>query len=505
MSTGLPNFGATYVPPGVYWAQSPTPVANPLGVANPSLIAIVGPAIGYETYVDSATISYTQQYTLTQLGINLTANPDADPAYAGVVVTSTDGAVTYVAGTDYVLTQTSAVDGNSIDTVTTIEGIAEGNIANGQEVVVSYQYTSSAYYTPTTCNNFPSVQAIYGPAFDTNTGAILSPLSFAAKFAFDNGASQVVLVATTSNNGVATRAGLSAGYTALSSLDTVSMIVPLPVGMTGTGGSPGDIINVGTDLETFLANQETQNNVLQTAYLGYETTVTVGPDTIAQDVAFKRVVEAWPNQMTFYNGFTNTSQVLPGYYLAAAYAGILASNPVQQGLTKQVVKDFSGIPPVVFAQMTNSYKNQLSSSGVAVTELTKNGQLQIRHGVTTDTSSVYNREISLVRAQDFMIETLVASVENAGLIGTPITGQTTANITGLMTSNLANLVTQGVIANYNGLTVTESSTDPTIINVTFQYVPSYPLNYITIVFSINTTSGVVTTGATNSGGSQSAS
>jgi hypothetical protein len=503
VSTGLPNFGATYVPPGVYWAQTPTPVANTLGVTNPSLIAIVGPAIGYETFNDSATISYTVPYYLSQLGINLTPNANADPVYAGVVVTSTDGAVTYTAGVDYVLTQTAALDGNAIDTITTIEGIAEGGISNGQEVVVSYQYTSSEYYTPTICNNFQAVQALYGPSFDTTTGAILSPLSFAAQFAFDNGASQVALVATTSVNGAATRAGLSAGYTALSALETVSMIVPLPVGLTGTGGSPGDIINVANDIATFLRSQESTNNVLQTAYLGYETTVTVGPDTISEAVAYKRVIQAWPNQLNYYNGFTNTSQILPGYYLAAAYAGILASQPVQQGLTKQTLRDFSGVPPVVFATMTNSYKNQLSSSGVAVTELTKNGQLQVRHGVTTDPTTVYTREISLVRAQDFMIETLVASVENAGLIGTPITAQTPANITGLFVSNLTALVNQGVIANYNGLTVTESSDDPTVINVVFQYIPSYPLNYITIVFSINTTSGVVTTGAINSGGSTS--
>lgn len=497
---GLPNF-STYVPPGVYWVENPLPAAATAGTAQPSTVALVGPGIGYRSFVDTVTVNYVTATALSQLGINLTPNSSADPPYAGVVVTDTTGATTYISGTDYTITQTAATDGNSIDTNTTIIALSGGAISSGQQVVVSYQYTDSNYYTPTYCNDYTTIQSLYGPAFDTNTGQILSPLSFAAKFALDNGAATLVFVATADAANLATRGGLNNAYHQLSALDDVGIVVALPVGITGTPGSPGDVVNVADDLALFLEGQVNTNNIFLVGVIGNETSSTVHPDVIAETVDDERTILAWPNQMVWYNGFTNVSQVLGGYYLAAAYAGILARNPVQQGLTKQTVRDFSGISPVVFATMTNSYKNQLSAAGVAVTELTRNGLLQVRHGVTTNPTNVYTREISLVRSQDYMIETILNAIDNASLIGTPITDQTTATISGLVTSNLESLKTQGVIAGYTGLSVVESTEDPTIINVVFQYIPSYPLNYITISFSINTTNGTVVTGGSTSGGS----
>lgn len=481
--------------------ENPLPAAATAGTIQPSTVALVGPGIGYRSFVDTVTVNFITQTPLSQLGINLTPNSSADPPYAGLVVTDTTGATTYTVGVDYTVTQNPSTDGNAIDTTTTIIALSGGSILSGAQVVVSYQYTDSNYYTPTYCNDYSTIQSLYGPAFDTTTGQILSPLSFAAKFALDNGASTLVFAATSDPANLASRGGLSAAYIQLSALDDVGIVVTLPVGITGTPGSPGDVINVCNDLAAFLESQVSTNNVFLVGVVGSETTSTVHPNVIAETVADERTILAWPNQMVWYNGFTNVSQVLGGYYLAAAYAGILARNSVQQGLTKQTVRDFSGISPVTFATMTNSYKNQLSSSGVAVTELTRGGLLQVRHGVTTDPTNVYTREISLVRSQDYMIETVLNAVDQAGLIGTPITGQTTATINGLVTSNLESLQTQGVIAGYTGLSVTESNIDPTIINVVFQYIPSYPLNYITITFSINTTNGTVVTGGSTSGGS----
>jgi hypothetical protein len=492
---GLPNF-STYQPPGVYWVENPLPTASGTGAISPSTLALVGPGIGYRTFVDTVSVNFITQTALSQLGINLTPNASADPPYAGLVVTNTAGSTTYTVGVDYTVTQNAATDGNAIDTTTTIIALSSGAISSGQQVVVSYQYTDSNYYSPTYCNDFPTIQRLFGPAFDTTTGAILSPLSFAAKFALDNGASQLVFCATTDPADLASRAGLAAAYTNLSALDSVGLVVSLPVGITGA-----DVTNCATDLSTFLDNQVAVNNVMMFGLIGAETGSTINPITVSESVDDSRVANVFPNQMVYYNGFTNASQTVGGYYLAAALAGVLSSNPVQQGLTKQNVRDFSGISPVVYATMTTSYKNQLSAAGVCVVELTRQGVIQCRHGVTTDPTSVYTREISLVRSQDFMIETLLNAVDNAGLIGTPITGQTTATIQGLVTTNLVNLKAQGVIFDYNGINVTESTEDPTIINVTFQYIPSYPLNYITITFSINTTNGTVVTGGTNSGGS----
>lgn len=495
MTTGpvLPNF-QQYVPPGVYWQQTQTPVTA-ITAPNPNVVAIVGPGIGYRTQTDTIVLNGTTPVQLSQFGVN----------DSSVVVTNYNGSVTYTDVTDYVLVQSGDTDGNSIDTVTTIASSGTGGITNGETVVVSYRYTDYAYYSPTAVSDFASVKNLYGQPLDTNTGAILSPISFAAQFAFGNGARNLVLVACQTSSGTTTtRTFIQDAYTLLAPVENVNLVVVLPCGLTGTQGSPGDIINLAQDLSSFVDQQEITNGIFTVGLIGYESTETVNPDYIASSTLDDRVVEAWPNQMSFYNGFTNTTQTLSGYYLAAAYAGILAANPVQQGLTKQFVQGFSGIPPFIFNTMSNTYKNQLSAAGVAVTEITRNGALQVRHGVTTDPSSVYTREISLVRAQDYMVLSCLDTLEGAALIGTPITENTIPTITGLVNGVLNSLVNSGVIAGFSNVNVTQQTLNPTVIEIQFEYKPSYPLNYITFVFSIDTSNGtVISGGATSSGSSNS--
>jgi hypothetical protein len=54
-------------------------------------------------------------------------------------------------------------------------------------------------------------------------------------------------------------------------------------------------------------------------------------------------------------------------------------------------------------------------------------------------------------------------------------------------------VDSGIIYAYNDLKARQLTSDPSVIEVKFQYRPSYPLNYIVIKFSINTETGEVIT------------
>ena len=294
-----------------------------------------------------------------------------------------------------------------------------------------------------------------------------------------------MLVATT---GTVTPSVLNTSIELLSTVDTVSIVVPLPVGLT----SSGDIQSVDTDLSVFVDAQSDLSNFM-IGILGYEngpTANAINPISISSNSGDERVVVAYPNSMTYYTN--NTSNQIAGYYLAAAYAGTLAGNPVQRGLTRQRIVGFSGIDPVVYSTMTTSQKNTWSAGGVAVSEIDRNGNLVVRHGVTSNMSSVETREIPLVRAQDAMIDTILQTVINAGIIGSPITANTSPTIAGLVNIVLASLKAAGVIENYTSISVTESTGDPTIMNVTFLYVPAYPLNYIAITFGIDTTTGSTT-------------
>ena len=451
----LPNF-TEYVPPGVYWQQSATPI-SPQSAGLPNGVAIVGPGIGYRTFSEAITLTGTDPVALSKEGVD-----------GSSIIVSANG-TTYAVTTDYVVT----TSGSGPTTVTSIASNGEGSITSGETVTVSYQYTDATYTIPTQISDAQTVQNLYGPAFDPTTGDLMSPLTLASNFAFANGAKNLVLVATT---GTVTPSVLNTSIELLSTVDTVSIVVPLPVGLT----SSGDIQSVDTDLSVFVDAQSDLSNFM-IGILGYEngpTANAINPISISSNSGDERVVVAYPNSMTYYTN--NTSNQIAGYYLAAAYAGTLAGNPVQRGLTRQRIVGFSGIDPVVYSTMTTSQKNTWSAGGVAVSEIDRNGNL------------VVTREIPLVRAQDAMIDTILQTVINAGIIGSPITANTSPTIAGLVNIVLASLKAAGVIENYTSISVTESTGDPTIMNVTFLYVPAYPLNYIAITFGIDTTTGSTT-------------
>lgn len=470
----MPDF-TTYQPPGVFVEEDLSTLVSVAGI-QPTVVAIVGPGRGYRIGNDTLIMDDDDGIPLSGHGVST----------ATVIVTGTDG-IAHALTTDYTLIP------DPLDaTITLVKRVDLAGIDPGDVVFVTYQYTDADYYNPLRIFDFDDATSAYGPAIDLTTGAILSPLSFAAKMAFDNGARELVLVATTGDVDVdVDPADLVAGYAKLDAVFDVNIIVPLPVGITGSEGTPGNVIIAGTDLETYLVNSAV-NEIFRIGIYGVESTASVFPTTIASGIAHKRVVLAWPNILRYYHGFTNTTSDVSGYYLAAAYAGRLAANPIQMPLTKKLVRGFNGFPAATAQAMTVAQKNQWSSGGVAVTETTRNNALVVRHGVTTDMSNSNSREISLVRARDALIELVQTTMNAAGLVGSWIDGDTPGQVKSVIAGALEAAVSNSLIVSYNTLKARQLGGDPSVIEVKFQYKPAYPLNYIVISFSINTETGATT-------------
>jgi len=93
---------------------------------------------------------------------------------------------------------------------------------------------------------------------------------------------------------------------------------------------------------------------------------------------------------------------LPGYYLAAAHAGMVAGFPVQQGFTN------IGIAGISDLQHSNNYfnKDQLNVMAGAGTclyvQAVQGGTPYCRHAVTTDMSALESREQLKVKNWDFL-------------------------------------------------------------------------------------------------------
>lgn len=474
------NFSGSYQPPGVYvTAQIPQSVQAST-VAN-TAVALVGPTRGYATNTDTVVLSGTAQ-PLSKYGINASTITVTD-SYGNAIPTA-NYTLSPLSGQQSPTQQVTIVQAGTPPTTGTWTSFS-------QPVYVSYQYTDAAFSNPQTFTSYNAIQAYYGPAY-TATGTLNSPITLAAQLLYSNGNPTTVCVPTADTSPTATtQANLKAAYSLLAANTSIGLVVPLPVGITTQATLQGCMQDLAAHCEG-LASQQ----IYRIGIFGYDSTValsTFAPNAlISGSGADPRVVLAFPNQMSLYYQPTNTNLTVSGYYLAAAYAGVLASGPVQQGLTRRVVNGFAGISSALQPSMTKLSKNSWSSGGVAVAEISSTGSLVCRQGVTTSTSSVINQEISLVRSADSMMSSLQTTILNTGLIGSPTTTNTPSLIQQASQSCLDLLTANGTIVGYSSLSVSVQSFNPTVITVSFQYQPAYPLNYVSVSFGVDASTGFVT-------------
>jgi hypothetical protein len=127
-----------------------------------------------------------------------------------------------------------------------------------------------------------------------------------------------------------------------------------------------------------------------------------------------------------------------------------------------------------------------------VAEVNRQRQLVCRHGVSTETFSFAQREISVVRARDTMMRIIEDTLEASAVIGQVVTAETPGRIRNIVESALESLLARGVFAAYQELAARQSRTNPTVIEVKFQYRPAYPINYVVVAFSIDADTGQTT-------------
>ncbi len=472
---------AIYTPPGIYPTEKPTTLPPPASGASESVVAIVGPSVGYRSHTQVVDLSTTPA-NLAKLGIDT----------ATVTVTAADG-TPYVVADDYDLA-TVAGENSPFDDQITIARDGGGAIGEGESVTVAYRYTDADYFDPLYVTSWSQVTDAFGEPLDTD-GSIISPLSLAAKMTLANrSVTKVLLVPTPGTADSVDKDDLADGYIRLLAYSDVDLIAPLPVGITGTDQDTGDLPDVATALKNHL-NEAASVGIRRIAVFGTELGSTIDPVTLAGLFAHHRVMLAHPNRMTFFNDILRTTQEIPGYYLAAAAAGRYGGMEPQMPLTRKEISGFSGIASQVLATMSRATMNEWAAGGVAVFERSSrnNSVIICRHGISTDPTSIYTQEISLTRAKDHMLNVILRDLDGAGLIGDPIEEDTAASVNVIVTGSLDGLTQRGTIQGFSGVSVRQALPDkPTTIEVKFAYKPTYPLNFIDVIFYIDTTTGAVT-------------
>lgn len=493
---------------------------------------LVSGQVAYVTYeTEEGNLYENEAVTFTGTAAQNLAHDDENVITASVIVTNDPNGVasTYVdaanapdpgivyytegATGDYVLSDLADdnlyVDRNLNSGLgTALMGYQTNNIA----VKVTYNATPTNYYQPTHFFNQQDVEAKFGAALDSN-GNINSPASFGAYMAFLNQATDVwvqPLFHTTDStviSGVRTRttpstytADWAISLRALRDIEEVNVIVPV-FARTASSGA----VNNSTVSAIFSAvTSHIYYMGLQQQYViglfGEDSTIAgMAAQSILQTHAVsvlggsnvaERCSMVSPASFAFANPQSGTQVRIGGQYVAAAVAGMLSARLVQVPLTR---KPIQGVTDVLDFR-SESDKNLDAGAGLMVIE-NKQGVVRVRHSITTAVSNVNTRELSVIRAKNFMIESIKDTVD--GLIGqliadanAPFTVSTT--VQGVLEA----LVADGVIVDYSGLQ-SRRLADPTQVEVRFSYKPAYPLNYVSIVFSIDTTSGAIDTTQAN--------
>lgn len=465
-----------YTPPGVYVDEDATPAPTITSVVAlpPSRVALVGPSIGYQAFTETVQLG-ASPIMLTHTGID----------ESSIVVTSLAGIV-YEETNDYIIDQSGS---DPLEATTTIERDSGGAIGLDEIVYVQYQFTNTAYFQPFYSTDWDEIQSRFGRALASD-GTISSPLSLAARIVLEQGAREIILVPTDSPSDLVTASQLEDAMGKLMSRSDVGIVVPLPIGVVGTDVSPGETTQVCTDLRLHVQNASSEGNY-RIGMIGLDVGAERSHDVLANSISSRRVMLAFPNVMNWYNGQTNRVVELGGCYLAAAYAGTLAARSPQTPLTMKSIQSFASIPARVFTQMTRGFKNNLSSNGVAVIEQRSDGRLTIRHGVSTDMTNVLTREMSITRARDILLRLVDRSLTTSGAVGDALTITSPVDVRGIVEGALNQATSTGIIVSFSGLSVRVSPGDPTVLEVKFAYTPAYPLNQITVSFSINTTTGTI--------------
>ena len=433
--------------------------------------AMGGQAVANLTAGPNSNLLPSPSQTLANQGINT----------ATVAVMNPNSGQVYVLNTDYTVVNVGGTNGTS-NALYAIERVIGGHINPGDFIQVSYQYTDPTYYTPYIFYDYADVRAAYGEPFNTATGTIQSELSLMAKFAFLNGAYQVVAVAVQSSTtpGNATIGDYGNALDQLKDQSLVAVVV------AGTGAQPLH------QLVQEHVSQQSANRMERRAILGLDGTSVAVPSSQriidAQELTDQRIMLVCPATFNYFSPELNKAITLGGQYMAASLAGLTVSMSYAMPLTRKTITGWVGVGE----SEQEGQKNLESQNGLCVIEKTRRQLIQIRHGVTTDPTDLLSREWSIIGQQDAMTYRLRDYLESDNLIDQPIYGFTLINVKGSAEAALQSLIRDGLIVDYTGLKVRQLATNPDVLEVSYSWLPAFPLNYIVVTFNVSLTTGNVT-------------
>lgn len=197
----------------------------------------------------------------------------------------------------------------------------------------------------------------------------------------------------------------------------------------------------------------------------------------------RRVFYVFPDSVTV--SLTGGVATVPAYYAAAAVAGMVGQLNPSQGFTNYPI---TGLASVVGS--TDSFKpsqlDAIAGGGVYILYQTVAGApVMCRHQLSTDTTSVERRELSITKAIDYVAKFMRNALRN--FIGSfNITPSFLDQLSTIIQGQLAFLGTDGLgvvaDATLNNVIQDEDNPDTILVDVTLEML--YPANYIRVTLVV---------------------
>jgi hypothetical protein len=206
-------------------------------------------------------------------------------------------------------------------------------------------------------------------------------------------------------------------------------------------------------------------------------------DTVAtsnEGLRTRRVYSVFPDRVKVsINGVTKE---VPGYYACAALAGLCAGVPPQQGLTNYPIPGIVGV--VGPEKFSKTQLDKMAGGGTFIlVQDEPGGVVYCRHQVSTDTSSIETRELSITKALDAGAKRLRTSMRV--FIGTHNIDETLLDSTAAAANGtVASIVEDGWwrSANLANLVQNADALDELLLDVVVEN--KYPSNYIRITLLV---------------------
>jgi hypothetical protein len=202
---------------------------------------------------------------------------------------------------------------------------------------------------------------------------------------------------------------------------------------------------------------------------------------IGENFADRRVFHIWPSDVVADVNGSSTN--LEGFYLAAAVSGWIAEQPPAKGLTNSTVNGFTGL------KYSNNYFSEsqmeiIAGGGTMIFEqFSSGGSLKCRHQLSTDTSTVQYRELSITKAIDYTAKFFRNALSSQ--IGVFNITQSFLDSLAVRIKGLGSyLVSAKILADFNLDTIEVDSTDPSKVNIVAAIDVFYPCNTIYMTLEI---------------------